>query len=241
MAKIDTWDLVGLSVQHADRVLLYGPPGTGKTHVAKTYGDPSYVQSITLHQDSNVAELEGFYRPKGDVFEWNDGYAVRCWREGGRLVLNEIDKASGDVLTMCYAILDDPELAELTIGSGETIRPAPGFSVVATMNGHPSELPEALVDRFDAIIMIDEVNPAVFASLEHDLQLLAKSKVVKERIFDNSNSIRSIISFGRIRHGMGEDAAAQVVFGRHAEEIVDALKVVRSASVIDGERRVVTA
>jgi len=230
----DAWKLIRLSVEHADRVLLYGPPGTGKTHIAKTFGDPDYVQSITLHEDSTVSELEGFYRPKGDVFEWQDGYAIRTWRKGGRLVLNEIDKASGDVLTMCYAILDDPELAELTIGSGETVKPMPGFTVVATMNGHPMELPEALADRFDAIIPVNEVNPVVYDAMPRDLRLLARSKVVQERVLANTNSIRSILSFGRLRTRMGEVEAAQVVFGDHAEEVVDALRIVRAAAKIEG-------
>jgi MoxR-like ATPase len=229
MPKLNTWELVELTVKHAHRILLYGPPGTGKTHVAKTSGlTGERVLSITLHEDSTAAELEGFYRPKGDVFEWMDGHAVNAWRFGHRLVLNEIDRAQGEVLTFLYGILDDPELAEMTIGSGETIRPSGQFKCVATMNGVPSHLPDALIDRFDAIIPINEVNPSVYSAMPEPLAKLAKSKDVREKILGGAPSTRPMLAFGRLRRGMGDGPAAQVVFGKHADSILDALRVLEA-------------
>ena len=76
---------------------------------------------VTLHEDSSVAELLGHWIPKGTEFTWHDGVAIRAWREGVPLVINEIDLASGPVMTFLHSILDDEELAHQTLPNGETV------------------------------------------------------------------------------------------------------------------------
>lgn len=57
---------------------------------------------------------------------WNDGVAVQMWKEGGRLVINEIDHAGQDVSSILHALLDDVEFAEMTLPNEEKeiVRPA---------------------------------------------------------------------------------------------------------------------
>ena len=227
MSVLSQWELVEKAINYGDRVLLYGPPGTGKTTAAMKIGSPAKAFKTTVHPDSTVAEFEGFYRPEGDRFVWQDGRAIRAWREGARLVVDEIDKAEGDVLTFFYAVCDDPDVARLTIGSGDTVRPADGFKVVATMNGHPDDLPEALLDRFDAVVLVSEVNPAVYETAPSDLVELMKSDEVREAL-GIGMSARPWKAFEKYRHRLGDAAALQIVFGDKGLELGKVLTVAQA-------------
>src|SRR5688572_28229199 len=103
-------------IPHARRTLLYGPPGTGKSTVAQAgveNDDDLYV--VSLHDEMTVAELFGHFVPVGSRFVWLDGPALAAWRKGKRLVLDEVDLASGSILSICRAILNDARVARLTI------------------------------------------------------------------------------------------------------------------------------
>src|SRR3990167_692383 len=93
-------------------VLLYGPPATGKTTYAASYlglalpDDDRRPLSLTLSDDSSVSDVLGMYIPGNRSFIWRDGPAVRAWRDGIGLILNEIDQAAGPVKVALHAILD---------------------------------------------------------------------------------------------------------------------------------------
>ena len=225
--SVSQWELVEKAITFGDRVLLYGPPGTGKTTAAMKVGSPASVFKTTVHPDSTVAEFEGFYRPEGERFVWQDGRAIRAWRDGARLIVDEIDKAEGDVLTFFYAVLDDPDVARLTIGSGETVRPAAGFKVVATMNGHPEDLPDALLDRFDAVILVSEVNPAVYDAAPNDLVPLMQDENLQQAL-GVGLSARPWKAFDKYRKRVGTDVALQIVFGKRGVELGKVLSVAQA-------------
>ena len=97
MSNNDCWKMISSVLGKSRRVLLHGPPGTGKTYSAVKQGTPlnmegqANVYQITMTEDTAAANLEGFYKPAKDGgFEWHDGIAIQAWRNGGRLVINEI-------------------------------------------------------------------------------------------------------------------------------------------------------
>ena len=229
---MDCWKLVSAAIGNADRVLLYGPPGTGKTYAAATNkvglnmdGNPNVYQ-ITMTEDTASANLEGFYKPSSDGgFEWHDGIAIQAWRNGGRLVINEIDHASPDAMTFLHAILDDKDIAQLTLNNDnkETVRPEPGFTVIATTNSLPESLPMALKDRFPVKINVDKIHPIALErfpkSWRNTISDTSLSMDSEQRL-----SIRAWREFfDLISKGLDKREAGYLIFGERADELMDAI------------------
>jgi MoxR-like ATPase len=225
---MNSWELFNKVVGTSDRILLYGIPGTGKTYQATKVNVPTdkEVYSTTLTIDSTASEMIGHYIPNDTgTFDWNDGVAIKAWREGTRLVINEIDHAGPDVSSVLHAILDDADIARLTLPNKkkETVTPSKGFSVIATMNGTPDMLPEALADRFGVKININSVHPDAIKSLPEKYRT-----VYSER--DENNippSIRSWKEFSKlVDAGVDLRSSATVCFGNdYAEDVVEAIEL----------------
>ena len=221
------WTLFNEIIGNSERVLLYGMPGTGKTYqaVKTNVPDNKEVYSTTLTVDSSASEIIGHYIPneKG-TFDWNDGVGIRAWREGTRLVLNEIDHAGPDVTSVLHAILDDKDIARFTLPNQdkELVQPASGFNVVATMNGKPEDLPEALADRFAVKIDINEVHPEAIETLPKEY----KGAYAKEQDGGLPMSIRAWKEFAKlVQMGIQQETAARVCFGYNASDVIDSLEM----------------
>lgn len=229
MAKFDSWAAAGALVGAGQgNVLLYGPPGTGKSYAAQGGEPAGGVFNVTITPDTPAAELRGHYHPRGGEFVWQDGPAVRAMREGARLVLNEVDHAGGDVLSFLLAALDSPESCRLCLPSGETVRPAPGFHCVGTMNGHPDDLLPALRDRFALAVEIDEPHPAAIDALPADLQNAARGTVTAEGA--DRVTLRSWLAFAAARATCGAEIAAQGAFGSRWRAVLDSLTAGNAAA-----------
>jgi MoxR-like ATPase len=212
--------------------LLYGPPGTGKTHIAADYD--AYV--LTLTAETPAAELRGHYIPEGTRFVWHDGPAIRAWREGRRLVLNEIREASGDALTFLYAVLDDPTTAKLTLPTGETVRPRSGFHCIATTNASDiadlaASLPPALFDRFAIRVYVDQPHPNALARLPEKLAALVASTI--EADDDRRVSLRQALAYTALTSQLqNAKLAAQAVFGSRSIDVFNSLVLAIAADKV---------
>lgn len=226
-ATAQVWSDIEAVTCVTQRTLLHGPPGTGKTYAALTAGvtPGQRVFALTCSEEMAAAELRGHYVPRGGEFVWQDGPAMAAWSCGGRLVINEVDKASADALTFLYAVLDDAESARITLPNGEDRQPKAGFSVVATMNGDPDmDLPEALRDRFPVCIEVRSVHPEALRALPADLRGPAEKGVLAPEA-ERRTSIRVWLEFARLRPVVGVDVAARACFGARAKDVVNGLKV----------------
>jgi len=222
-------DLQDVMANGIARVLLYGPPGTGKTYAA-LYSGVGAVPSerLVCTEDLTSGEITGTWLPTSQgKFEWREGPAIRAWRgldgRGSRLVVDEVDRASGDALSTLLAVTDSIESARWRHPDTlDWVRPGPEYSVVMTSNvEHLDEIPAALLDRFPVAIRIDRPHPKALRRLSPDLRAsaLAGSLGPEERRI----SLRSFYTFDQLRATLGATRAAELVFGRaSAEGVLDA-------------------
>jgi MoxR-like ATPase len=224
-----TWELIErvLASTALGRIYLWGKSGIGKTYCAYHKGRVERgCYALTLTQEMPASELRGHYLPTGDRFEWHDGPVIRAMREGARLVINEILHASDDVLSFLFPILEFEATARVTLPTGETVVPAPGFHVVMTDNAAPDDLPAPLRDRLDAVLEINEPHPEALAQLPDTLREVARRGFALED--DRRVSIRGWLTLARLEPELGLADACAVVFGaERGSQLCDAIVLAR--------------
>ena len=225
-------DLADVLAAGISRVLLYGPSGTGKTYAALHHGVGNVAsERLVCTEDLTSGEITGTWMPVGENrWEWREGPAIRAWRGtgglGGRLVVDEVDRASGDALSTLLAVTDSPESARWrNPETSEWVRPGPQFSVVMTTNVDDlDDIAPSLRDRFPVSIRIDRPPITALASLSADLRapaLAGSLGPASRRV-----SLRSFYAFDELRRHLGPTRAAQLVFGDDAAtSVLDALAI----------------
>jgi MoxR-like ATPase len=218
------WDFIErvLRSPSVRTAFIHGPPGLGKTYACQHIGLRGGFYSLTLTEETPAAEIRGHYLPKGREMPWHDGPAVRAMREGARLVVNELTHGSSDVLSMLHPMLENPDTACLTLPTGETVRPAPGFQLFASDNLPPEDLPAALRDRFDCVLEVREPHPSALERLDPTLREPARRSFGLEP--DRRISMRGWLSVQRLSAEFGLEGALWAVFGAaRAAQIYDSL------------------
>jgi len=228
-------DFADVLTSGLDRIILYGPPGTGKTFAALRSGlsAHSVAERVICTEDLTTADITGSWMPRGEGrWEWLEGPAIRAWRgdgaRGGRLVVDEVDRAAGDVLSLLLAMTDTDGSAQWrNPETGDVVQPAKGFVAVMTTNSETlEEIPRALRDRFPVAIRIDRPHPSSVERLSVDLRAPAMSSSLAE--MDRRISLRTFYAFDVLRREHGAERAAQLLLGsQRSTSFLDALRIGR--------------
>jgi len=233
---VPSWELVDKIIDApinggSFRMCLAGPPGIGKTLTPvkrlRAAGYKVFIAGIT--EETPMSELRGHFVLKGNNFVWHDGVTIRAWRESHgaapvALIINEVDKAAGDVLSFFHTLLDDPEVAEIHLPTGDVVVPKSGnIRYIATMNGRPEDLPAPVRSRFPIMLEMTKVHPEALATLAPNLQAAAKN--ILENSKERPYSIREFKAYQELAPTVGEEAALTAVFGQDASLLLDAIKI----------------
>ncbi|KAM5286744.1 midasin isoform 2-T2 [Hipposideros larvatus] len=129
---------LAMAVASQNAVLLEGPIGCGKTslveHLAAMTGrrKPPQLLKVQLGDQTDSKMLLGMYRCT-DVpgeFVWQPGTLTQAATKGHWILLEDIDYAPLDVVSVLIPLLENGEL--LIPGQGDCLKVAPGFQFFAT-------------------------------------------------------------------------------------------------------------
>ncbi len=224
----DAWEKAEFAIENSSRVLLYGLPGTGKTYFGLTKGLKANEKAYRLicTEEMSDSDLIGGYRQSGNgLWKFREGVGIKAWREGARLVVDEINRMNSDVESRLMALTDTEVSASWqNEETGEVIKPHPNFSVVATMNGEPEDLAPAILDRFVVRCAVNTPHPEAILALPEYLRDLAKS--LTDPNADYRYSIRNFVVFEQLYNKTKDlDRSVQSVFPASADTILDALAI----------------
>ena len=170
------------AIIQGQNLLLTGPKATGKNILAENlayiFNRPSY--NVSFHVNTSSGDLIGT-----DTFEDNEvklrkGSIYRCAEYGGFGILDEINMAKNDAVSVLHATLDYRRSIDVPGYDKIDLHPAARF--IGTMNygyAGTKELNEALVSRFLVIDMpaqTEETLGFIFKEMFPD----AKEKAVEQ-------------------------------------------------------------
>ncbi|XP_064411298.1 midasin [Latimeria chalumnae] len=187
---------LALAVASQNPVLLEGPIGCGKTALVEYLaavtgrGKPPAILKVQLGDQTDSKMLLGMYRCT-DVpgeFIWQPGTLTQAVSNGYWILLEDIDYAPLDVISVLIPLLENGEL--LIPGRGDYIKAASGFQFFATRRLYSSgsgwyrqqNTCAALLDKHWTKIKVDNMSRA---ELKEVLQSKYQNQgVVTDRLLD---------------------------------------------------------
>ena len=196
-----------------ENLLICGDKATGKNVLAENlawiFGRPIYNISFHVNTDSN--SLIGTDTFKNNEVQLRKGPIYQCAQYGGFGILDGINMAKNDAVSVLHATLDYRRIMDVPGYDRIKLHPATRF--IATMNygyAGTKELNEALVSRFMVINMpsltkdrLEQILQSIFPSIEPealeqfsglflDLQLKAKNGEISTKAVDLRGLIGAI-------------------------------------------------
>lgn len=193
------------SLLQGENILLTGAKATGKNVLAENlawlFGRPTY--NVSFHVNTNSGDLIGTDTFVDNQVQLRRGIIYQCAQYGGFGILDEINMAKNDAVSVLHATLDYRRSIDVPGYDKIDLHPATRF--IGTMNygyAGTKELNEALVSRFLVIDMpehdegtLDAILTATFPDLKEkakeqfrgiflDLQLKASNGEISTKAID---------------------------------------------------------
>lgn len=233
-----------------ENLLLTGSKATGKNVLAENlawiFGRPSY--NISFHVNTGSAELIGTDTFEDNQVKLRKGSIYQCAEYGGFGILDEINMAKNDAVSVLHATLDYRRSIDVPGYDKIDLHEATRF--IGTMNygyAGTKELNEALVSRFLVIDMPEQTEDTLekifattfpdgkkeameqFIGLFLDLQMKAENGEISTKSLD----LRGILAAIRtVRQGLSPAAAIRMgvinkCFDTFEKEIVEDVVMTR--------------
>ena len=224
----ETLEMAIAGILEGENLLLTGPKATGKNVLAENlawlFGRPVY--NVSFHVNTGSADLIGTDTFADNEVKLRKGIIYQCAETGGFGVLDEINMAKNDAVSVLHATLDYRRFIDVPGYDRIDLHPAARF--IGTMNygyAGTKELNEALVSRFLVIDMPPQTEETLnyilglmfpdlkerakqqFVGLFLDIQLKAENGEISTKSLD----LRGLAaSLGTIRQGLAPSFAVRM-------------------------------
>ena len=182
--------------------LLVGETGTGKTSLIRelAYKNNRKFSRFNMTGETTVDEFLGKYTLFNQDTIWQDGVLLQAMKEGWWLVVDEINMALPEVITLLHSLLDDDRFITVATHDGEIVRCHKDFRFFATMNptdeyAGTKELNKAFFSRFG---IVEEVKFPPKATEVNILKAQGTPQDVATQIVDTALTIRADKIQGRV-------------------------------------------
>lgn len=221
-------EMAAAALLQGENLLLTGAKATGKNVLAENlafiFGRPVY--NVSFHVNTSSAELIGTDTFRNNEVELRKGSIYQCAQYGGFGILDEINMAKNDAVSVLHATLDYRRSIDVPGYDKIDLHPAARF--IGTMNygyAGTKELNEALVSRFLVIDMppqneetLGYILEQIFPDMKRrakeqwmgiflDLQIKAENAEISTKALD----LRGLIAAARtVRQGLSPALALQM-------------------------------
>jgi len=224
-------------------ILIEGDAGTGKTTSVMNWCAKRKLEFFAIPSNSalDFTQLIGGLFPDADgKLKWIDGAITKVVRNGGVLLVNELNNAHKSLAQYLMSLGDDRRSITLMSHDNEVIRaPKNKFLLVADQNPNyrgTQLLNEAWKDRFDIKLRFDYDTEIEKKFIKSDsLRELAsgiratvrKDEFASDRntIFETPMSPRILKTFEKLATGLNFDFASEVFINNFTDEERPAVKM----------------
>lgn len=210
------FDIYDHAIANAENVLIFGPTGSGKTMSCLAYASERRLNyyNISSHNGSEPSEWIGRWIPTPDGhYKWQDGAVTQIVRNGGVLLLNEVNFLPERVTTAIFSLLDDRRHLQLMGNNGEIVHAHPNLLIIADMNPNyrgTRPMNEAFKDRWAHKLEFD-YDASIERKLVPSKALLDMAKQLRDggerREIVTPISTRALVTFSKNIAKLGLDYA----------------------------------
>lgn len=129
-------DEVGRDILEHRKIILTGHAGTGKTscfeQIAARLNQP--VMRVNMNGQTTISDFVGFWTVKGGETVWVDGVLPMCMRNGYWCIVDEIDFAEAQILSVLNPVAEKNGKLFLKEKGHEIVQPHEHFRLLATAN-----------------------------------------------------------------------------------------------------------
>jgi MoxR-like ATPase len=239
---INETQMYDFALENKMNVLLSGDAGTGKTTSSMAYASKRKMNFFAVPSNNAIDFTQlvgGLFPDENGKLKWIDGAITKIVREGGLLLINELNNAPKNLSQYLMSLLDDRRSITLMSHDNEVIHAHPDLLVVADMNPNyrgTQLLNEAWKDRFeikltygyDLTIEKQIVKSSSLLELANGMRSTSRideGSTSPSTIFETPVSTRILKTFEKLAKGLSYDFASDVFVNNFTDDEKPAVRM----------------
>jgi hypothetical protein len=235
VSNLTEFEVYDNAMRNHENILLEGHAGSGKTMSVLAYASARghRYYNVSSHIGLEASQLFGKWIPTPDGhFRWQDGAVTELVRNGGVLLLNEVNFMPERVTTVLFGLLDARREIQLMDNNGEVIKAHNELLVIADMNPNyrgTRPMNQAWKDRFHHIIEFP-YDKSIETKLVKSPALINLANQLRDEFdkeaIETPISTRKLVAFINNANNLGLDYATYCFVNGFAEHERQAVKLV---------------